>query len=52
MTRGSSNGWHSNGISRSKASGRSGRGASINPQWLKDLRSEMLAVEKGVKLYQ
>jgi hypothetical protein len=52
MTRGSSNGSHSNWISRSKASGRSGRGASINPQWLKDSLSKMLAVEKGgVKLY-
>jgi rubrerythrin len=42
-----SNGMHKSGGSRSR------RGASINPQWLKDFLSEMLAVEKGgVKLYE
>lgn len=44
---------HSNGMNKSKASNRSRRGVSINPQWLKDFLSEMLAVEKGgVKLYE
>jgi rubrerythrin len=45
----------SNGSHRSTKSGsrRGRRGSSINPQWLKDFLSEMLAVEKGgVQLYQ
>jgi hypothetical protein len=46
-------GSHTNGMHRSKSSARSGRSASINPKWLRDFLSEMLAVEKGgVVLYE
>lgn len=40
-------------MNRSNSGGRRRREQSINPLWLRDFLSEMLAVEKGgVKLYQ
>jgi hypothetical protein len=47
------NGTRISAMRRANGSSRSRRDASINPEWLKDFLSEMLAVEMGgVKLYE